>query len=54
MTTQRYIDLCRDLEAATDEADVDRLVGQLDDLYRLLTPDELRAVAAHFEAREPG
>lgn len=54
MNAQRYIDLCRELEAATEEAEIDRLTVELDKLWLAMTPDELRAVDAHFEAREPG
>jgi len=54
LTVQRYIHACDRIKDTEDGPDLDKLIGELDDLYRALTEDERRAVDAHFEAREPG
>jgi len=54
LTVHRYIDGCDRIKDTADGPELDKLIGELDDLYRAMTEDERRAVDAHFEAREPG
>jgi len=54
MIVARYIELCGQLREAEEGPDLDKLIGELDDMYRGMGEQERRAVATHFEAREPG
>jgi len=54
MTVARYIELCDRLRDMEDGPEYDKLIEEIDLLYKSMSEAEIAAADAHFEAREPG
>lgn len=54
MNVARYIELCDRLRDMEDGPEYDRLIEEIDLLYKSMSAQEIADADAAFEAREPG